>query len=311
MSSARTSTLLLGFPEYRDPARRVARLAGHDYDDVQVHRFPDGESKIRLPDRLPEHVIFCRSLFQPNDKLIELELAAATARKLGVQRLTLLAPYLAYMRQDKAFHPGEAVSQQIIGAMIARQFDTLITVDPHLHRIDTLKQAVPMDDAITLHATGAIAEYLQQAFDTPLLVGPDEESEQWVSTIAGQGGFDYVIARKQRFGDRDVRIALPDHTYSGRHLVLVDDIASTGRTLEETARHLNRFKPASMAVVVTHALLVDSAMERLIAVGVDSIVSTDSIPHPTNRLSLASLLAEALSNGPDIGTRSAATTCAV
>ena len=126
--------LVLGFPSYTAQARGIAAKAALGYADIALRRFPDGESLVRLPDTLPEQVVFCVSLDDPNAKLIELELAAQTARSLGARTLTLVAPYLCYMRQDSAFRPGEAVSQRIIGALLARHFDSVITVDAHLHR---------------------------------------------------------------------------------------------------------------------------------------------------------------------------------
>jgi ribose-phosphate pyrophosphokinase len=294
MTTDNEAPLVLGFPEYREPARRLAERAGLGYADVEIHAFPDGESRVRLPRTLPEQVILCRSLDQPNRKLIELELAAATALQLGAQRLTLVAPYLCYMRQDTAFHPGEAISQRIVGDLLARRFDTLITVDPHLHRTGQLQDAVPLRRAVALSAAPALATWLAQRGNHPLLVGPDEESAQWVSAIAAPAGLDYGVARKQRIGDRDVHIRLPDLAFAGRHIVLVDDVASTGQTLAEAARELSVFQPASISVLVTHALLVDDALERLHAAGVGDVCSTDSVLHSSNRVQLDGLLAQAL-----------------
>jgi len=292
------SRMVLGFPEYRDAARRLAEQAGLPYADVDIHHFPDGESKVRLPLPLAGEVIFCRSLDHPNDKLVELDLAAATARELGARRLTLVAPYLAYMRQDTAFNPGEAVSQRIIGELLARRFDTLITVDPHLHRVHRLEEAVPVKQAVSLSATAPMADYLAGHGDNPFLIGPDEESEQWVAAIAGHRQLDFAVARKERLGDRDVHVILPEGDYANRHLVLVDDVASTGCTLEEAARQLSRYRPASISVLVTHALFVGDAEQRLRAAGITRICSTDSIPHHSNRLLLAPLLASALTTEP-------------
>lgn len=294
MSSRNDTPLVLGFPEYREPAQRLAETAGLPYADVDIHSFPDGESRVRLPQQLPEQVILCRSLDQPNRKLVELELAAATALQLGAQRLTLVAPYLCYMRQDTAFRPGEAVSQRIVGELLARRFDTLITTDPHLHRTQQLQEAVPVRRAVALSAAPVMATYLAQRDDNPLLIGPDEESAQWVSAIAAPGGLDYGVARKRRLGDREVRVRLPELAFTGRHIVLVDDMVSTGHTLAEAARQLAALQPASLSVLVTHALFVDDALARLHAAGVGDICSTDSVLHPSNRLCLDRLLAEAL-----------------
>ncbi len=289
--------LILTFPEYREPARRLADHAGIPFREIELHRFPDGESRVRLPERLPEEVIICRSLDDPNHKLVELLLAAATARELGVSGLTLVAPYLCYMRQDKAFQPGEAVSQRIIGHQLAQWFDTLVTVDPHLHRVHRLGEVVPGTEALTLTAAEPIAEFIGTTYADPLLVGPDEESEQWVAAVARRQGLEYLVGRKRRHSDYSVEITLPPSACAGRDLILLDDVASTGRTLEFAAHALQACEPASLSVVVTHALFVGDALERLARAGVSRIWSTDSIPHASNAIPLTGLLAAALAPG--------------
>jgi len=286
--------LLIGFPAYREAAQRLARAAGIPYADALIHHFPDGETRLRLPEPLPGHVVLCLTLDHPDSRLIELALAAVTARDLGVKHLTLVAPYLCYMRQDKAFHPGEAVSQRIVGTLLSQWIDALITVDAHLHRVHQLKDAVPVNPAINLSATPVMSAFLGEQMDNPFLVGPDEESEQWVAAIARDRGFDYCVARKERFGDQQVRVSLPEAAYRDRHVVLVDDVASTGRTLEEATMCLARFEPASISVLVTHALFVGDAQERLRRAGVSHIWSTDAIPHSSNALHLDHLIAGAL-----------------
>jgi len=287
--------LLIGFPDYREPAQRLSRAAGIPYADALVHNFPDGETRLRLPEQLPEYIVLCRTLDHPNSKLVELVLAAGTARDMGVKHITLIAPYLCYMRQDKAFHPGEAVSQRIIGTLLSQWIDALITVDAHLHRVHKLEDAAPVGLAINLTATPVISEFLGKQMDNPFLVGPDEESEQWVAAIARDRDFDYCVARKERFSDQQVRVSLPKAAYRNRHIVLVDDVASTGRTLEEATLGLARFEPASISVLVTHALFVGDAHERLRRAGVSHVWSTDAIPHSSNALYLDQLLAETLS----------------
>jgi ribose-phosphate pyrophosphokinase len=286
--------VLLGFPDYRAPAQRLARAAGLPWAEVDLHHFPDAESRVRLPARLPEHVVLCQSLNRPNDKLVELILAAGAARQQGARRITLVAPYLCYMRQDKAFQPGEAISQRIVGAVLANWLDALITVDPHLHRVARLEEAVPVKSALALTASAEMSAFLAARLEAPLLIGPDAESRQWVSAIAGERGFEYCVADKARHGDRAVRVTLPTGDYQGRQIVLVDDMVSTGRTLEAAARALARHRPAGISVLVTHALFVDDALKRLHAAGVDAIWSSDSIPHPSNQFELGSLLARAL-----------------
>ena len=290
------ATILLGFSDYEAQSRHLAKLLNVPFRLVEIHHFPDGESRVRLPLHRAEHVIFCRSLDHPNDKLVELFLAAAAAREMQVKKLTLVAPYLCYMRQDAAFHPGEAISQRVIGTHLATLFDEVITVDPHLHRTHRFAEAVPSASAVALSAAPAIAGFLGKLLDGALLLGPDQESEQWVRAIAEPNGLEYAIAVKQRHSDRQVSVCLPDTPMSGRRVVLVDDIASTGNTLAAAARQALSRGAAEVCAVVTHALFVDHAMECLYEAGIRQIWSTDSVNHASNRIPLAGVLAEQFNN---------------
>lgn len=286
--------LLLAFPDYRAQAERLAAELSAPLDVVELHRFPDGESLVRLPPVLPEHVVLCRSLNQPNDKLIELLLFARAARELGAKRITLVAPYLCYMRQDIANRPGEAVSQRIVGHMLAELFDDVITVDPHLHRISRLDQAIPITNAVSLSAGGAIGEFLRQRLNKAILLGPDSESEQWVSGIAQAIGFDFGVANKIRRGDREVEITLPALAFGGQDVVIIDDMASTGRTMARTVRLLLEAGATAVYAAVTHPLFCGDAEALIRSAGVTDIWSTDSIAHATSCIGLAPLLADAV-----------------
>jgi ribose-phosphate pyrophosphokinase len=286
--------IILAFPDYLNQSQRLAARLEVKLTEIILHHFPDSESFLRLPPSLPEHVIICRSLNQPNDKLIELLLCATTARELGAKRLTLVAPYLSYMRQDIANQPGEAVSQRVIGKMLADLFDDVITVDPHLHRISSLDQAIPIKNAISLSAADEIGRFLKQKLGDALLLGPDSESEQWVANIADITGFDYAIAHKNRIGDKQVEITLPVYNDHNKLIVIIDDMASTGRTLGEAAKLLQNAGCKDIYAVVTHPLFCGDAEAHIRQAGIKKLWSTDSIDHPTACIKLDNLLADAI-----------------
>ncbi|MBA4178051.1 MAG: phosphoribosylpyrophosphate synthetase [Leptothrix sp. (in: Bacteria)] len=288
--------MLLAFDDEATLARGLSAALGGSLAVVGRHRFPDGETRLRLPPELPRRVVFLRGLQDPNAKLTELLLAAAGARELGAGHLTLVSPYLAYMRQDIAFAPGEVVSQRHLGRLLAAAFEAVVTVDPHLHRVATLDEVLPGRRGLALSAAQLLGAHVARHLPDALLLAPDEEAGQWVRAAASAHGLDFAICHKQRRGDHEVDVALPDAPVNGRAVVLLDDVASTGRTLAAAARGALARGAASVDVAVTHALFVGDALAQVHAAGVRQVWSSDCVPHASNAVSVVPLLAAALAD---------------
>ena len=286
--------MLLAFEDEAGLANELALALDLPLRIINRHRFPDGELRLVLPKPLPSHVVLLRGLHRPNEKLVELMIAAPAARELGARRLTLVSPYLAYMRQDIEFTPGEAVSQRHIGHLLTQYFDAVVTIDPHLHRIRSLDEVLPGRRGVCLSAASLLGAWVARQVPAALLVGPDEESAQWVHQAACANGLDCAIGHKVRHGDHDVSLALPDVAVQGRAVVLLDDLASTGRTLIAAAQALASRGAATVDVAVTHALFVGDALKHLREAGVRHVWSTNCVPHASNVVSVAPLLAQAL-----------------
>jgi len=282
------------FPSYRQQGKQIADAINLSCHDIKIHHFPDKESLVTLPEKQSDHIIFCLSLDYPNNKLIELLFACKTVRQQGVKRLSLVTPYLCYMRQDKSFHKEEAISQKIIGQWLSEFFDDVITVDPHLHRIKSLNEIIPNTNTIVLSATPLLADFIKSLNKAVHLLGPDEESLQWVKQVAAISGSSYSVATKKRHSDTDVEIQLPEINYKDLHIILIDDVISTGHTVAQTARQLYSSGAQQVDVITSHALFTKDAMEILNREKIKNIWSSDSITHPTNHVSLVNLLSESI-----------------
>jgi ribose-phosphate pyrophosphokinase len=291
--------MLLAFADERSLAEKLARELGCELAFVAEHRFPDGELKLTLPSPLPASVVVLRGLHQPNERLVQLLLTAKTARRLGAKRLALASPYLAYMRQDIEFQPGEAISQRIVAGFLGELFERVVTIDPHLHRIASLDVVMPGSKGVALTAAPLLGQYIAAQWAgaaRPLLVGPDEEALQWVQAAGEVTGLDGFVCRKTRRGDRDVEVELPDVDITGREVVLIDDVASTGHTLVQAAQALRARGVVAIDVAVVHALFGGDALERLSAAGIRRVWSTDAVPHSSNVVTVAPMLARAIAD---------------
>jgi ribose-phosphate pyrophosphokinase len=262
---------------------------------LQVHHFPDGESNPRFLDEVNGHqiVIVC-TLDQPDTRIMALYLAAKVARELGATRIGLVAPYLAYMRQDARFHHGEGITSVHFAQLISNCFDWMVTVDPHLHRHHALSDIYTIP-AVAVQAAPAISRWIAANVANPVVIGPDAESEQWASEVANAAKCPYTVLQKVRHGDRNVELSVPDSSrWQGMTPVLVDDIASTARTMIAATGHLHAAGLPATVCIVVHALFVDDAYIALQDAGVNRIVSCNTVDHPSNNIDVCTQLVTAL-----------------
>jgi len=287
--------VLLSFPDDRSLAAAVADRIGARVGRLEWRHFPDGESLIAVDEGIAgADVVLFASLNDPDRKALPLRFAARTARELGARRVGLVAPYLAYMRQDTRFHTGEAVSANAFAQFLDESVDWLVTVDPHLHRIAALDNVFQIP-ATAVAAAPQLAEWIRREVARPILIGPDSESAQWVADVAHQAHVPYEVLHKTRRGDREVEVSLPDiERLRGYTPVLVDDIVSSGRTLVAALEHLGRLHLPPAVCVVIHPIFAVDAWECLQRAGAGRIVSTDSIAHSSNAISLAEPIATAV-----------------
>ncbi|MCR9065199.1 MAG: ribose-phosphate pyrophosphokinase [Cytophagales bacterium] len=276
--------------------KMALQVAGHinaDIGEAVFRKFPDGESYLRIiSDVKDKCVVLICTLHDPDEKLLPLYFLSQTAKSLGACCTCLVAPYLAYMRQDKVFNPGEGLTSSYFGHLVSSFADSLITIDPHLHRISTLSSiyTIPSD---VIHASDAISVWIKNNIPKPVLIGPDSESEQWVSEVAKNANAPFIVLEKTRHGDKNVEVSVPRvDKYIAHTPVLVDDIISSARTMIETIRHLLKAEMKAPVCIGIHAVFSKSAFQDLLSSGAAQVITCNTIPHETNQIDLSSLIAE-------------------
>lgn len=263
--------------------------------EVILHQFPDEENSITINATVSnKDVLLLADLEKPNQKILTLLFFAELAKELGANSITLIAPYLAYMRQDKRNSINEGLSSKYFAQLISRYFDRLITIEPHLHKFKTLEE-IFLIPSIALHATKQVASWIKLHGDNVLIIGPDAGAKEWASDIAQKIQAPYIVLEKIRKGDRDVTIKLPPmDQYKDYVPVLVDDLISTGKTMIEAIKELNIIQMKPPLCIAVHGVFADNAYQELLSTHVSKVVTCNTIKHESNDIDISELIVEYL-----------------
>ena len=289
---------------HEDLSRVIAERLNGEVGTLTLRRFPDGESYVRLETSVEARpVILVCSMNDPDAKILQLYFTGVAVHELGAKTVGLVAPYLTYMRQDKRFQPGEAVTSSSFAHLLSGFLDWLVTVAPHLHRHSSLAELYSMPSTV-VPAAPMVSRWIRSNVESPILIGPDEESAQWVSEVARDAGVPYTVLRKIRKADRDVEVSVPDVDAWRNHTpVMVDDIISTGRTMIETLGHLSRAEMKPAVCIGVHAVFAGNAYAELLATGAARVVTCNTIFHRSNAIDVGEAIAAAteahISRQPD------------
>jgi len=286
--------VLLAMPVHQALAEAMAPGLRARVGRMEWRRFPDGESLVAIDDELAgADVALLASLHHPDEIALALRFAAATAREFGARTVGLIAPYLAYMRQDHRFKEGEAVTCTHFAHLISNSFDWLVTVEPHLHRHASLGEVYSIPSRV-VHADAAVAHWIRDNVRDPLIVGPDSESAPWVGRIAAVAQCPYVVLTKRRLGDREVQIDIPDMSaWRERQPLLVDDIISSAATMIEAARLLETAGMRRPICVGIHGIFAADSY-GLLKVAAAHVATANTVAHESNEIDLSALIADAV-----------------
>ncbi|HTW76350.1 MAG TPA: ribose-phosphate diphosphokinase [Thermoplasmata archaeon] len=273
-------------------AERISRELGNAPFAIPfTKRFPDGEMYVRVGGRLEgEDVVVVQSTRTDQD-LVELLLLEDAVREAGAKRVFVVVPYFGYARQDRRFFPGEPVSARAFCHHVELDADSVVTVD--LHSSQTLSHFTK--PAYEASGIPAIARLLRER-PVDLLVSPDRGGVDRARRMAQLLDKPWMALEKKRIDSEHVELSLPaslEVPIQGKHLVIVDDVISTGGTIVEAAKLLKKHQVGAISAACTHGLFLRDAFERIKAV-TDEVFSTDTLGNPAEKASVAPDIAQIL-----------------
>ncbi|WP_297503243.1 ribose-phosphate diphosphokinase [Thermococcus sp.] len=258
----------------------MKRFSG-DILEVEIMKFPDGEKYVRVLGSADEATVV-QSTFKPQDEhLIELLLLGDALRERGAKRLRAVVPYLAYSRQDRVTKEGESISVRAVMKTIGLYYDELYVFD--LHNPETLKFFPGR--AVNVSPARAIAGYFKEKLGDGIVLAPDEGARERAKAVAERLGLEFSHFEKERISPTEVRMRPVDVNVTGKNVLIVDDIISTGGTMVKAATLLKEMGAGKVFVVATHGVFAEGAIER-VSKAVDELAVTNTIPTPVSRISV-------------------------
>jgi ribose-phosphate pyrophosphokinase len=244
---------------------------------TEVGAFADGETRVWIGGDVRDAIVV---LVQPtgppvNDHLMALALLADAARAAGAARVVAVVPYFGYARQDRRDRPGDPRAAQVAGRLLSVVgVDHLITLDLHS---PALESALAMP-ATLLGAENVFQPRLAaQRLADLVVVSPDagglKRAQRYASALGGDLA---VVAKERPRADTAVAVRVLGDV-RGRACLVVDDLASTGRTLAGAAGALRRAGAREVHAAVTHPVLAPGARERLLGANFGFLFTTDSV----------------------------------
>lgn len=274
-------------------AANVAEELDADLAEVEHKHFPDGESYIRLEERLDgEDVAIIQSLHPQNDGLVELQFLLDLVNDVGAEHVTVVIPYFAYSRQDRRYREFEAVSSRTIAKTLdALGVDKVVTVNLHDKGVLDFFDA----EAVDISAAPVIADHYRDEADDPFVLIPDQERAEFGEDIADDLDCEFtwlIKHRDRKTGDIETTIK-EEFDVSGKDVVIADDIISTGGTMIKGIEIVQERGSDQIYTAAVHFLPSD-AYQDIEEAGAEEVVASNSIDTDISQLDLTPVIAEEL-----------------
>ncbi len=290
--------MVIAGPASVDLARSISHNLNLKIIEPELKIFFDGESKLRIPSVNNKDCIIVQSLYPPPDRhIIQLLMIIHKCKKDHASKITVIIPYMAYARQDKAFLDGEIISIAVLAQVIENfGVDEVITVDIHQEvSLSYFSTKIKNISAIPL-----LADYIKNnvTLEKSFIISPDAGGIKRAEKFAQLLELPILCLKKKR--DRKTGFISIDENIGmkvdGMNAILIDDMISTGGSIVKACEVLKKQKIGNIIVFCTHAILVDNAFDKIINSGVKEIISTNSIPSICSKVDLSLILSDALVN---------------
>lgn len=284
--------MIIGGSASQKLAAKVAQETGKSLCPIETRKFPDGERYLRIKGDIEDGVVVVQSTgFPPDENLIELFLILKNLKSMGVNDVKVVIPYFGYGRQEKRFKSGEVVSAAAIADLIqCAGASELFCFNLHEDGICDLFN-IP---AHNLSAMPLIAEYIGEKLKNPVIIAPDRGALGFAEEISSKLGCDFDHLEKSRTSPEEVKTKHKKLNVEGCDTVIVDDIISTGGTIVNAINILRKARANKVVVACVHPVLVEDALLKIFASGVDEVIGTDTLVSDVSVLSVAPLVAKAL-----------------
>lgn len=285
------TSIIVGCSGATEIAKKIAKHLKLPYSKLNAEKFPDNELHTGFNSTIKGKDVFLVQSFCKDiaDDVLESLFALHTAKDLGAKKVMLVAPYFPYLRQDKRFKQGESINARIIARLFSG-FDRVFIVEPHAHRLKDFKAYFP--NAQKISAAKAIAEYIHKKFDDYILMGPDEESANWIIPISKLLHTNPIIFEKKRISPRKVRLVSGlsrERKRIAKVVIIVDDIISTGDTMIEAGKEAKKLAKAIYYIGI-HGIFVENSLQKLKKSG--KVISSNSISSSTSEIDLSKTIAD-------------------
>ena len=281
--------IIVGGSSSRDLAKEMASILDCTYIQAASTRFPDGECYTRIDvESLDDDVVIVQNTY-PNDNLIEMFLIQDAVKRLGAKTITLVIPYFGYARQDRVFKPGEPESAKVMCKHLGLICDRVVTIDIHKEAVLDYFDCPHVD----LKAASVIADYFKDR-KIDLVLSPDIGAAGRAKDVGERMGVPYDHLEKTRLSSVDVRIAPAKMDCTGKKVLIVDDMISTGGTIIAAAQALREAGAESVSVACTHGVFVNNAIERLTGSSLDAALCCNTLENEVSHISVAEIICEAI-----------------